>query len=172
MSSQQEAIIQVFTEKLKKSQRGTLVAGIILAALCVFFIVIGFIFPGETSTDKIIRNIVVAAAFAGLAGTYYFIQKQRKAYDPEDSILATMAETLNEDGKIVWIYPYKLVRNGVPSYALIFKTDDKVEFRISTSVDEQYKILLMLQHAITNATYGFSDEKRVQYHKDPKSMRV
>lgn len=171
MSAYSEVLLNLIKTKIAKQRKTNTIVAVVLAVVCLGFLSLGFIFP-EThrQSDVIAKYSVMGVSFVLLLSCLYWIKWIQGYYDPENSLLSEMIETNNKAGNIVWIYPYKLVYNGVPSYALIFKTNKGKEYNLGVDREEQNKILTMLQLSITNVTYGYSEALKKQFKKNPESL--
>ena len=52
---------------------------------------------------------------------------EKKKYRQNDSLIIEALKSRNANGFFTWIYPNKVIRNGVSSYFLVFGTEKKVD---------------------------------------------
>lgn len=171
MSTPNNTLIELIKVKLKTTRKANLLGMIAIAVMCCFFLgMVYFIDAQPNTSGSYVRIIIGVAAALGLVFCYFGALQHKKKFDPETSKVIQMLESNNADEYFVWIYPYKLVYNGVPSYAIVFKTRDKKEFSISVKAEEQTPILTMLHLTVKNVTYGFSEERKAIYKANPTDL--
>lgn len=171
-----ELIIETLRDYLKKKLKNLLFAEIMLYSLCAFFILLGIFVPAENENFALIsKSFFMLAASISAIALFIHGRRERKKYNPSTCKLLRIIEEENQSKELVWIYPHhtqntQYGRVVSESHALVFRTVDQEEYFIQLKDIGHLKFLSMLQIAFPNISYGFTQELRNQYLKNPKSL--
>jgi|GEM_PF-4019689 len=168
----QEELIITFNTYLTKQTKALKKLTTILAVMFSLMAIGLFFIPAKNSEDNLIKYGIIGffvcmAIF--IIGLMFF---EKKKYQPNESLLIEAIKSRNANGFFTWIYPNKVIRNGVSSYFLVFGTEKKSRYNITLKSEEEFKLIDSLEKVITNATYGYSAERAKLFRKEPKALRT
>ncbi|MEZ4977814.1 MAG: hypothetical protein R2772_00790 [Chitinophagales bacterium] len=171
-----EIILDTLRDYLKKKLKNLLLAELMLYAICAFFILLGIFVPAENENFALYaKGFFMLAASIGAIALFINGWKERKKYNPNSCKLLKIIEEENQSKELVWIYPHhtqttQYGRVVSESHALVFRTVDNEEYFIQLKDINHLKFLTMLQIAFPKVSYGFTEELRNQYLKNPQSL--
>jgi hypothetical protein len=171
-----QVLYQTIQDYLKKKTKDFKVAYGMLLGLCGLVVLLVIFVPdnGE-SKEKLFRyGFLIVALLAALALIVY-AQRELKKYNPETCDLLESIQNGNKNKLVAWVYPHHTINTQYgktigESHALVFKTCDNREFFIPLPNKDHVRIIQLLQVALPNISYGFSEELRNLYIKDPKAL--
>lgn len=165
-------LLEIFDKYLERQRKGSKRARLILVIVFAAIIVGLSFIPAKTDEDKMWKMAILV--FFALVAVFTVIMSMRemKKYDPESSPILQAIKYKNQDNYFTWIYPLKHIYNGVPSYYLVFMSAKKKRYQIRLVSEEEFQIINSIQPVITNVTYGFSEDLKRKFKKDPKALLV
>lgn len=163
-------ILEVFeglvAEQRKKSRRGAIIIFFIFSAI----IIGGTFIPAKNHTEEIWKTVILGFFFGIMVLTIILSVLQYRLHDPEDSRILEAIRYGNADSYFCWIYPYKHVYNGGPSYFLMFMSTTKKKYQLSVKNEHQFNLIEQLQPIIRNVTYGYHENYAQDYKRNPRDL--
>lgn len=168
----QHDLANTFANYLVQQRKKSKVGMIILMSLFAVFIIGGSFIPAHDNTDFMWKMGILGFFALILLFLVYLSFNEGKKYDPDNSPVIKAIKYKNQDGYFTWIYPFKHIYNGIPSYYMVFMTKDKKRYQVNLQTENEFTIINSLQEVITNVTYGFTEEMKQRYKENPGALSV
>lgn len=168
----QEDLIITFNTYLTRQTKALNKLTVILA---IMFLLMAFglsFIPAKNSDDNLIKYGIIGFFVCMAVFIIGLMFYEKKKYRPNESLIIEALKSRNANGFFTWIYPNKVIRNGVSSYFLVFGTEKKSRYNITLKSEEEFQLIESIAKIITNTSYGYSAEKAKQFRRDPKSLRT